>query len=170
MITIVRWKFILESLTVKLRCKVMTIDMRIESEEFNRYLVKFSGIWPKKTTDLEIFFDSVEEISVNLPWIIFSFKSLRWEDRTCLLYFAKKKNSLKNLWFISYGQWGMILKLPQKCFPRGSLWDLNWYYFAYLHSNWRFWGLVVRNIENKIVNLSKMCVLLFLDSLYRFSV
>ena len=63
--TIVRWKFILESLTVKLRCKVMIIDMRIESEEFNRYLAKFSGIWPKKTTDLEILFDSEEEISVK---------------------------------------------------------------------------------------------------------
>lgn len=43
----------------------MTIDMRIESEEFNRYLAKFSGIWPKKTTDLEILFDSEEEISVK---------------------------------------------------------------------------------------------------------
>ena len=41
---------------------------------------------------------------------IFSFKSLRWEDRTCLLCFAKKKKFLKNLRFISYGQWGMILK------------------------------------------------------------
>ena len=54
----------LEPLSVKLRCKVMT--NRIEkSEDFNRNWAKFSGIWPKKTTDNNYSFDSVEEVPVN---------------------------------------------------------------------------------------------------------
>ena len=75
-------KLVLEPLVVKLRCKIMT--NRIEkSEDFNRNWAKFSGIWPKKTTDYNNSFDSVEEIPLN--YLQFQINCDEKTERVCFV-------------------------------------------------------------------------------------